>query len=219
MSDSSDAFIPDRPPAQPPLPGFEHVKRGWNPSLSFYAARILPGEYYVTRNDEGVCTTLGSCIAACIRDRVSGIGGMNHFMLPATVSNEPEAWRASGLGMATRYGNHAMEHLINSIMRNGGRRENLEVKIFGGGRILPNMSDIGLRNITFVRDYIAAEGLRLIAEDVGDICPRMVIYFPASGRAKVKRLRTLHNQSIASQELRYGQDLIDQPVGGDIELF
>lgn len=179
----------------------------------------MPGEYYVTKGNEGVSTTLGSCISACIRDRVSGIGGMNHFMLPANANAGADSWKASGLGAATRYGNYAMEHLINEIMRNGGRRENLEVKVFGGGRILEKMTDVGMRNIAFVRDYIAAEGLEMIAEDVGDIFPRMVIYLPASGRVKVKRLRSLHNNLIASEELDYGKTIIDKPVSGDIELF
>lgn len=210
---------PQQRPPPPPLPGFEHVRRGWNSHQSFFAARIAPGEYYVTKHDEGVCTTLGSCISACIRDRQSGIGGMNHFMLPDTPSIEPESWRACGLGLATRYGHHAMEHLINAIMRNGGRREHLEVKVFGGGRILANMTDIGQRNIDFVRQYLADENLRLLAEDVGDIYPRMVIYFPATGRVKVKRLPTLHNQAVASQELRYGQRIAEQPFSGAIELF
>ena len=201
------------------LPGFEHVKRAWNSNLDAYAARILPGEYYVTKCDEGISTTLGSCISACIRDPASGIGGMNHFMLPANLGAEPDAWKTTGLGSATRYGNYAMEHLINGIMRNGGRREYLEVKIFGGGRILEKMTDIGLRNITFVREYLKAEGLRVIAEDVGDIYPRMVIYFPLSGRVKVKRLRSLHNNVIADQEMTYIDSVAEKPVSGDIELF
>lgn len=213
--------IPSSAPrgAPPPvLPGFEHVKRGWHAKHGAYAARILPGEYYVTRSDEGIYTTLGSCISACIRDRVSGIGGMNHFMLPAT-DREAGKLTASGLDAAARYGNFAMEHLINDILRNGGSRANLEVKIFGGGRILAKMTDVGLRNIEFARDYIATEGLALIAEDVGDIYPRMVLYFPASGRARVKRLRSLHNNVIAAQEMNYVDSIAAKPVGGDIELF
>ena len=207
----------DRPAPPPVLPGFEHVRRAWN-NHGFYAARILPGEYYVTRSEEGVSTTLGSCIAACIRDRVAGIGGMNHFMLPTT-ANEVDKWRSSGLGAATRYGSYAMEHLINEIMKNGGKRENLEVKIFGGGRILEKMTDVGQRNIAFVRNYLWAEELPVVAEDVGDIYPRQVVYFPASGRAKVKRLRSLHNNVIASVELKYVGSIAAQPVGGDVELF
>jgi chemotaxis protein CheD len=203
----------------PMLPGFEHVKRAWNATLEAHVARILPGEYYVTKNDEGISTTLGSCISACIRDRVLGIGGMNHFMLPSNLGADPAAWTASGIGSATRYGNYAMEHLINGIMRNGGRREFLEVKIFGGGRIMENMTDVGLRNITFVRDYLKAERLQVLAEDVGDIFPRMLVYFPQTGRVKVKRLRSLHNNVIAAQEKKYIDSVAKEPVSGDIELF
>ena len=208
-----------RPPLPPVLSGFEHVKRGWHNSYGAYAARILPGEYYVTRSEEGIYTTLGSCISACIRDRLTGIGGMNHFMLPQNASADPDDWKATGLGAATRYGNFAMEHLINAIMKNGGRRENLEVKVFGGGRILENMTDVGRRNIAFVRDYLKAEGLKVTAEDVGEIFPRIVLYFPATGKVRVKRLRSLHANLIASQELKYVESIAEKPVSGDIELF
>jgi chemotaxis protein CheD len=207
------------PPPKPTLPGFEHVRRSWNSNYQSYAARILPGEYYVTRNDEGVYTTLGSCISACIRDRESGIGGMNHFMLPSTGAAEADAWKASSQSSATRYGNYAMEHLINEIMRNGGKRQNLEVKIFGGGRILENMTDVGERNIAFVREYLALEGLQVVSEDVGSIYPRMVVYFPRTGRVRVKRLRSLHNNTIVKQEISYIDTLKTKPVSGEIELF
>lgn len=207
------------PPLLPPLPGFEHVRRTWNNHYQSYAARILPGEFYVTRLDEGVYTTLGSCISACIRDRILGIGGMNHFMLPTTEASEADAWKASSQSSATRYGNYAMEHLINEIMRNGGKRQNLEVKIFGGGRILANMTDVGKRNIAFVRDYLSLEGLEVVAEDVGEVFPRMVVYFPRSGRARVKRLRSLHNNTIVDQEISYIDTLKSKPVGGEVELF
>jgi chemotaxis protein CheD len=208
----------NRPPPRPALPGFERVRRTWDARLSAYAARILPGEYYVTNADEAVSTTLGSCIAACIRDCVSGIGGMNHFLLPAS-AGEADDFKAAGLGAAARYGNFAMEHLINAIMRNGGRRENLEVKIFGGGRIMEQLTDIGARNIAFVRDYLRAERLRVAAEDVGDIYPRTVIYFPVSGVAKVRRLRSLHNNLIVTQEAGYIESITARPVGGEVELF
>jgi chemotaxis protein CheD len=199
------------------LPGFEHIKRAWSDTYETYSARLNPGEYYVTKNDEGIYTTLGSCISACIRDRVSGVGGMNHFMLPASVGDG--GWKAAGLSSATRYGNFAMEHLINEILKNGGSRQNLEVKLFGGGRIIANMTDVGLRNIEFARDYIKTEGLRVTAEDVGDVFPRMVVYFPTTGRVRVKRLRSLHNNTIVEQETKYLHTIEEKPVGGDIELF
>lgn len=202
------------------LPGFEHIKRGWNDTYEAFAARLMPGEYYVTLHDEGVYTTLGSCISACIRDRVTGVGGMNHFMLPATgTSGGSDSWKSAGLSAATRYGNFAMEHLINGILKNGGKRENLEVKLFGGGRIIANMTDVGMRNIAFAHDYIATEGLRVTSEDVGDVFPRMVVYFPKTGKVRVKRLRSLHNNTILEQENKYLNTIEDKPVSGDIELF
>lgn len=209
----------DLPPLPPALAGFEHVRRAWNNQFQSWAARILPGEFYVTKQDEAVATTLGSCIAACIRDRQLGIGGMNHFMLPATGVSDLATLKAASLSDATRYGNYAMEHLINEIMRNGGRRHHLEVKLFGGGRIISGMTDVGLANITFVRDYLATEKLPVVAEDIGDIYPRMVIFFPATGVARVKRLRSLHNNTIADQERQYIDSIKKQPVSGAVELF
>ncbi len=206
------------PPRMPlVLPGFEQVRRSWNATHEAYAARLLPGEYYVTINDECVYTTLGSCISACIRDRVSGVGGMNHFMLPA--SADANSWKAANLSAATRYGNFAMEHLINVILKNGGKRQNLEAKLFGGGRIMENMSDIGMRNIIFVRDYLKTEAIKVVSEDVGDVFPRMVVYFPVTGKVRVKRLRSLHNNTIVEEESRYITTVAKEPVRSDIELF
>ena len=207
------------PPLRIPLslPGFENVQRGWHKSFETIAARLLPGEYFVTLRDEAIYTTLGSCISACIRDRVSGIGGMNHFMLP--ISSSTNSWKASDSSASTRYGNFAMEHLINDILKNGGKRQNLEAKIFGGGRIIANMTDVGLRNIAFARDYLQTEGLQVASEDVGDAFPRLVVYYPATGRVRVKRLRSLHNNIIAEQETRYLSTIAEKPVSGEIELF
>jgi len=101
------------------IPGFEKINRYWDKTLELNVAKILPGEYYVTASNEGVTTVLGSCVAACIRDRLFGVGGMNHFMLPIQSSDA----QGGTFGLAERYGNFAMEHLINDILKNGGRRE------------------------------------------------------------------------------------------------
>lgn len=206
----------------PVLPGFEHIERSWNTTHENYMARIKPGEYYVTKHDEGILTLLGSCISACIRDRVSGIGGMNHFMLPSMPGREPVEWEAAGLGSATRYGNYAMELLINEIMKNaknGCKREDLEVKIFGGGHVVKGITDIGNLNILFVRNYLKMEHMQASVEDVGDIYPRTVIYFPSTGLVRVKCLRTSRIKLIADQEIKYMRNVADKPVAGDVELF
>jgi len=201
------------------LPHLKHVKRYWDNAQNVIMAKILPGEYYVTLGDEAVITVLGSCISACIRDRETGIGGMNHFMLPANKEEARGVLKKLEPTGANRYGNFAMESLINDILKNGGKRRNLEIKITGGGKILKNMTNIGEMNIKFVQDYIDSEGLKLLASDVGDVFPRKVMYIPSTGAMKVKRLRTLHNNTVVEREGKYMDDIAEKPVGGEIELF
>lgn len=201
------------------LPGFEKINRYWDTAHEMPAAKILPGEYYVTSSTELVTTVLGSCVSACIRDRVFGIGGMNHFMLP--ISTDGKGWNGAHdvLSTATRYGNFAMEHMINEILKHGGHKRHLEAKIFGGGRMMKALSDVGARNIEFVREYLSVEGIPLVSESVGDIFPRKVIYIPATGKVLVKRLKHLHNDTIAKRENDYRSEISIQPVAGSIELF
>lgn len=198
------------------IPGFEHIKRYWDENWGATMAKILPGEYYVTAQDEYIATVLGSCVSACVRDPVFGIGGMNHFMLP--IKDEQNTVH-DGFSAADRYGNYAMEHLINTILKNGGRRDGLEVKIFGGGKILAHMTDIGERNIEFVREYITTEKLMLLAEDLGDIFPRKVIYHPLSGKVKVKKLQSMHQDNVVERERTYLENLNRKPVEGEVDLF
>ena len=138
---------------------------------------------------------------------------MNHFMLPADNSGSTK------LSESARYGNFAMEMLINEILKNGGQKQNLEVKIFGGGKILRNMTDVGERNIAFAISYIKTEGLTLLSSDVGSPHPRKVYYFPETGRVRIKKLRKLHNETVIERETDYMKNLVQKPVEGDIELF
>jgi chemotaxis protein CheD len=203
----------------PSISEFSNIKRYWDKDVDMVCARILPGEYYVTTKNESVTTVLGSCISACIRDAVTGVGGMNHFMLPETNKQKLNAGAEAVVGNATRYGNYAMEHLINMIISNGGKRKNLEVKVFGGGKIIPTMGDVGLNNINFVLEYIDAEGLNLISQDLGDIYPRKLIYFPKTGKVRMKKVKDLHNETLVSREKQYRSSIKDAPVESDIELF
>ena len=204
---------------QPTLPGFESVNRYRDAHTRCIVAKILPGEYYVTMNREQIATVLGSCVAACIRDKVFGIGGMNHFMLPQHCARSDRSVNSGVLSDATRYGTFAMEHLINDILKCGGHRKNLEVKIFGGGRMIEGLSDIGFSNVNFVKKYLATENLTIAVEDTGGTHPRKIIYDPRSGRVRLKRLKQLHNSTILDREASYRKQLQDQPVDGGIELF
>jgi chemotaxis protein CheD len=205
-----------RPEPQPMVRGFEQLQRFWEPDTKRWTVKILPGEYYVTRSDEAITTVLGSCISACIRDPMMRVGGMNHFMLPEDNSLRDER---TPVVLATRYGSNAMESLINDVLKLGGLRERLEIKIFGGGRVLAHMTDIGARNIEFARHYLSTEGLRTNAQDVGGEQPRKVIYYPNDGRVRVRKLRPIENRGVSDREKLYLDSLGGKNEGGDIELF
>lgn len=180
------------------------------------AAKILPGEYYYTCKDMVIVTVLGSCVSACIRDRVTGIGGMNHFMLPDG-GNDTD----SPVSASMRYGTYAMEILINDLLKAGAKRDNLEAKVFGGGNVLRGFIaiNVGERNAQFVRDYLRAENIRVMAEDLNDIYPRKVYFFPRTGKVLVKKLRQLNNNTLVNREQDYASRLQKTPVAGEVELF
>ena len=201
------------------LPGFDHVQRRWDRQNERWTAKILPGQYFVTRNDDVITTVLGSCISACVRDPVARVGGMNHFMLPEDITNGSSSWLQPAAGLSTRYGSFAMESLINDLLKLGARRERLEIKLTGGGQILASATDVGERNIAFARQWLSLEGLRIVGEDVGDTFPRRVQYFPITGRVLMFRLRSIESGAVVSREKQYLCNLRDEQAGNDVELF
>ncbi len=210
-------MLAEKAPLAKVLPGFENIRRYHNPQGQVIA-KLLPGDFYVTCQDEVLDTVLGSCVSACIRNPKLGIGGMNHFMLPRPSGNGHDTWDNKA-GAATRYGSASMEQLINRILKAGGTRGDLEVKIFGGGRVLKTLTDVGDHNVQFVREFLKQEGLRVTSEDVGDTCPRHVQYFPMSGRVRVRHLTSSHGKDVASHEQQYLKGLEKKPVAGEIDLF
>jgi chemotaxis protein CheD len=181
-------------------------------------AKIQPGEIYVTTQHEAISTVLGSCVSACIRDVDLGIGGMNHFMLPIKGSIYD---KDSIISEAARYGNWAMEYLINHILKCGGRRRMLEIKVFGGSNVLPSLpSVVSEDNINFILNYAYNENLHIKAKDVGGNKGRIVVYFPKSGLVQVKELEDVRKYKITEIENQYlhsiGKKISKQ---GDVELF
>jgi chemotaxis protein CheD len=179
------------------------------------AAKILPGEYYVSDQGMLLVTVLGSCVAACIRDVEAGIGGMNHFMLP------DDGGRSETVGSSARYGSYAMEVLINHLLKMGARRNRLEAKVFGGGAVMASLasSNVGVRNAEFVLNYLKTEKIPIVAKDLLDSYPRKVYYFPQSGRVLVKKLHRVHNETLFSRERDYKARLSGSSMEGDVELF
>lgn len=200
------------------LHGYEEVlapNHYYDRHFQIEAAKILPGEYYVTARDMMLVTVLGSCVSACIRDPVSGIGGMNHFMLPeGGDSHNP-------LSASARYGGYAMEVLLNQLLKLGAQRSRLEAKVFGGGAVMRGFTvhNVGERNSDFVLEYLERERIRVLAEDLRDIYPRKVYFFPGSGRVLVKKLKQVHNNTIIQREQEYGSRLHTADMAGDVELF
>lgn len=178
------------------------------------AVKVLPGEYFVTSADVLMVTVLGSCVSACIRDREKGVGGMNHFMLA-------DSGDSGAVSSSARYGTYAMEILINHLLKLGARKSNLEAKVFGGGRVMATLSSsqVGERNSKFVMDYLATEGIKVAAQDLLDVYPRKVYFFPHNGRVLVKKLVRLHNDTLIRREKEYAARLTEAPVAGEVELF
>jgi chemotaxis protein CheD len=191
------------------------ANRYFDRHFSSEAAKILPGEYFVS--DQGILlvTVLGSCVAACIRDVDAGIGGMNHFMLP------DDGGRSETVGTSARYGSYAMEVLINHLLKMGARKSRLEAKVFGGGAVMSSLSssNVGVRNAEFVLNYLKTEKIPVVAKDLLDSYPRKVYYFSQTGRVLVKKLHRVHNETLFSRERDYKERLSGASMGGDVELF
>ena len=180
--------------------------------FQYDAVKVLPGEYFVSNEDLVIMTVLGSCISACIWDGKVRAGGMNHFMLPDGDS-------ADGFG---RYGSYAMELLINEMLKKGARRESMQAKIFGGAQVMAGFTtmNVGERNTKFVIDYLAMERIPVVSQDVLDIHPRKVCFFPVTGKALVKRLAHSHPEKLAVEERTDNAVLVAKTTsGGSVDLF
>jgi chemotaxis protein CheD len=139
---------------------------------------IIQGEFFVTDNPEVMVTTiLGSCVGACIRDPLAGVGGINHFLLPGNLSRGKSA-------EAERMGVHLMELLVNGLLKSGARRERLEAKLFGGARTVKAHTDIGKNNAEFAERFLRDEGIAHVGGSTGGLHGRRIQYWPVSGRAR-----------------------------------
>ncbi len=179
---------------------------------------VHQGDCLVSADDDvTLSTVLGSCVAACVRDVVAGVGGMNHFLLAEQSGNARDRYGASA-----RYGAFAMEQLINKVLSLGtGRKGNLEIKVFGGGNLNDALNDVGAKNVEFVRDFLANEGYIIAGQDLGGNFARRVMFKPATGRAFVKRLDRMAGADVARSELAVAQRQRRVPVAAqaEIELF
>jgi chemotaxis protein CheD len=190
-------------------------RRFYDTAGASWMVKVFPGEFYVTnKSDEVLVTVLGSCVSACIRDPHTGIGGMNHFMLPHHKSG---TW-GDDL-RSTRFGNFAMEKLINELIKAGCTRERMEIKVFGGGNVTDMSTAIGSENAEFVLRYLQMEGLSCAAQDLGGTLPRRIHYYPSEGRVVRRLLGTSDRYAVHREEHDYENRLLVQQPSGEIDLF
>jgi chemotaxis protein CheD len=191
------------------------ARRFYDTASSAWMVKVLPGEFYVTTNpDELLVTVLGSCVSACIRDPRTGVGGMNHFMLPR---GDAGSWGDEL--QSARYGNFAMEKLINELIKKGCSRIDMEIKVFGGGNVIESNSAIGSKNADFVLQYLESEGLGCAAQDLGGQFPRRIQYSPVTGKVVRKFLAGGDRDIAVRNEIEYANTLTKKPAAGEILLF
>lgn len=163
---------------------------------------ISQGDYAISgEHEKRISTVLGSCVAACIWDPVRAIGGMNHFLLPDS---------ADALVPTASAGTHAMELLINGLVRRGADRGGLRVRLYGGASMLKGLSDIGSRNAEFARRFVDREGLSFEGGCLGGNRARRVQFWPVTG--EVKHLLLGEAEDVALKPTA-------TQAGSDVELF
>jgi chemotaxis protein CheD len=182
---------------------------------------IYPGEFWVSSEDV-IATVLGSCISVCIKDRKTGIGGMNHFMLPGDVRSQDMF-----LSSSAKYGMFAMEQLLNEMIKKNGSKKDFEAKVFGGGHVLnfrKSDGNVPESNIDFVRAFLNMEQIPVVKEDVGGYAGRKILFFPDTAKVLLKRLESTVDSKIIEAEQNYKTKLFKekeklQETGGDLTLF
>jgi len=188
-------------------------RRFLNPQDGCWHVQITQGETHVSNTgDEVLTTVLGSCIAACIRDPIAQVGGMNHFLLPEGDGRDRNA---------QRYGVNAMELLINGLLKRGASRQRLEAKIFGGANVLAGLSDVGSRNAAFAEKFLKDECIPVVGGDVRGNNPRRIQYWPLTGRARQLSMPASESIGVVERERATVRAAVQNKSegGNDVELF
>lgn len=136
---------------------------------------VAQGDFAATGDPNvEISTVLGSCVAACLIDPVSRVGGMNHFLLPGDDANDINS-------ASRRYGVNLMELLINELLRLGARRKNMQAKLFGGASTCLKNFDTGDSNTRFALDFMHFERIPVVARCVGGDRARRIRFNPTTG--------------------------------------
>jgi chemotaxis protein CheD len=185
-----------------------HVRRS---TIDGEVVHIVQGEQFVSEDPNIVIATLlGSCVAACLRDPVAGVGGMNHFLLPGTDTARGEAENI-GIGV------HAMELLVNALLAHGARRERIEAKLFGGACVVAGLTSVGEKNARFAEEFLRREGIQHVGGSLRGDAGRRLQYWPVSGRARQVFMGSTAPELIARETRPVAVPIAED--SGALELF
>lgn len=177
------------------------------------AVTIMPGEYYVSKDDVVIGTILGSCVSACLYDPVNRVVGMNHFLLSGRQNNDRDPiW----LSEAGRYGIHSMELTINGMLKLGAKKNNILAKAFGGASVLPvrnrvdGFASVGEMNSRFILHFLTKEGMRLVSSDLGGYEGRAIRFYANDFSVYQKKIRRVVMPDLATREEKYWRSTIEK---------
>ncbi|MEK6795076.1 MAG: chemotaxis protein CheD [Spirochaetota bacterium] len=182
---------------------------------------LFSGEHYVTNGSIEIATLLGSCVAACLYDETARVAGMNHFLLAnyRYALETPVCMTEAG-----RYGVHAMELLINALMKRGADRSRLRAKAFGGGAVLDTVEDaerkrdsfmaVGDVNCRFIIEFLRTERIPLVASDLGGLEGRVIHFDTNDHSVYMRRIKRSTTVRVERAEREYWKKSLDEHSGG-----
>lgn len=168
-----------------------------------------------------IATVLGSCVSIALFDQKQHFGGLNHFMLPKAGVNRTVTQDDEG-----RFGDYAIELLINEMLKMGANHSDLRAKVFGGANVLNTGSGklnmTGINNANFALQYLATEKIPVLVNDTGGIFPRKIFFHPLTSKVYLKRIQATGAdvETIKAREEEYERNLQQaKAAAGDITWF
>lgn len=143
---------------------------------------LYPSTLFVSKEQYVVNTILGSCVAVCLFDPITKTGGINHYMLPF--------WNGEGLA-SPKYGNIAIERMVEKMISLGCKKSNLIAKIFGGGEVIDTQISqfhIGERNIAVAYQMLKELNIAISGQSVGGKNGRKIQFNTSTGAVLQKMI-------------------------------
>jgi len=153
-------------------------------------AYLLPGQLHVSADPCQIRTILGSCVAICLWDSRLRVGGMNHFLLPASSEARPAS---------SRFADVATRTLLETLQALGCRIPHLESKIFGGASMFQKQDryaiSLGAKNVAAALDLMRSAGIPVVVQETGGTRGRKIMLNTDDGIVWCQRIEPERKQS------------------------